>query len=144
MRTVSASTALDDAPREPTVQMPVAWSYTPSGAAETNVIPAGSTSLTVTPVAGLGPWLTTTMLKVIASPTAPRVSVWVLRILRFAEAAALSDTLALSFVGLGSASVCCVFWAWLTSAPGASTLATMVSVAGVPTFRSPTVHAGAV
>ena len=67
-------------PREPTVQMPVVGSYAPSGAAETNVIPGGSTSLTVTPVAGLGPWLTTTMLKVNASPTDRSRRVWVLRI----------------------------------------------------------------
>ena len=81
----------------------------PPGFAETNVSPGGSTSLTRTPVAGLGPRLTTTTLKVSVSPTDTVARVAVLRILRFADAAALSVTLALSFVGFGSASTCCVF-----------------------------------
>src|SRR5262249_48858276 len=54
---------------------------------------------------------------------------------------ALSETLDWSLAGLGSASVCAVFVAVLTSAPGVFTDATRVSVAdGADSGRGPIVH----
>ena len=65
--------------------------------------------------------------------------------LRLADSAALSVTLALSLAAFGSTSVCCVMVAVLTSAPGAVTVATIVSVAvrGPVSLSVPTVQAGA-
>ena len=142
--TVSSSTAGALTSRSPTVQTPVVALYSAAGFAETNTSPGGSTSLTRTPVAGLGPRLTTATWKVSGSPTATVERVATLRTLRFADAPALSVTLALSFAVFGSASTCCVFSALLTSPPSASTVATMTRVAESSAASAPTVQAGAV
>ena len=111
-----------------------------------NASPADNTSVSATPVAGLGPWLATVTLNVRSSPTCgvDRVSALVTR--RLADSAAFRVTLELSLAAFGSTSVCCVMVAVLTRAPGAVTVATIVSVAvaAVPVSLSvPTVHAGA-
>src|SRR5262245_55997285 len=53
----------------PTVQMPVAGSYTPAGVVPRNVRPAGNRSLTSVPVAGSGPRFRSVRVKLIVSPT---------------------------------------------------------------------------
>ena len=147
-RAVSVNPALAALASAPTVQRPVAGSYAPcDAAADSNASPAGNTSVTWTPVAGLGPWLLTTTMKVTSSPTTGDERVGALITLRLADSAALSVTLALSLAGFASTSVCCVMVAVLTSAPVAVTVATIVSVAvavGPVSLRVPTVHAGAV
>ena len=63
---------------------------------------------------------------------------------RLADSAALSVTLARSLAAFGSTSVCCVRVAVLTRAPGAVTVAMIVSVAvaaGPVSLSVPTVHA---
>ena len=106
-------------------------SYEPcDGAADSNASPADNTSVTWTPVAGLGPWLATITLNVSSSPTCGDDRVSVLITFRLADSAALSVTLARLLTGFESASVCCVMIAALTSGPGAVTVATIVSVTG--------------
>ena len=143
-RAVIVNPALPPLAIEPTVQRPVAESYAPcDGAADSNASPADNTSVTATPVAGLGPWLATITLNVSSSPTCGDERVSALVTLRLADSAALSVTLALLLAAFGSTSVCCVMVAVLTRAPGAVTVATIVSVAGVPvSLRVPTVHVG--
>ena len=85
--------------------------------------------MTATPVAGLGPWLATITLNVSSSPTWGDDRVSALVTVRLADSAALSVTLALLLAAFGSTSVCCVMVAVLTRAPGAVTVATIVSVA---------------
>ena len=65
---------------------------------------------------------------------------------RLADSAALSVTLALLLAAFASTSVCCVMVAVLTRAPGAVTVATIVSVAVARpvSLRVPMVQAGAV
>ena len=46
----------------------ILFSYCPSESSEMYVMPAGNTSLTYTPVALDGPWLTTVIVQVISSP----------------------------------------------------------------------------
>ncbi len=146
-RAVIVNPALPAFPSEPTVQRPVAGSYAPcDGAADSNASPADNTSVTATPVAGLGPWLATITLNVSSSPTCgdDRVSALVTR--RLADSAELSVTLALLLAAFGSTSVCAVTVAVWTRAPGAVTVATIVrvAVAAAPVSLSvPTVHAGA-
>src|SRR4029077_19823190 len=83
--------------------------------------------------------------KVSSSPTCGADRVSDLVTVRLADAAALSVTLARSLAGFASTSVCCVMVAVVTRAPGAVTVATSVSVAGVPvSLRVPTVQLGAV
>ena len=146
-RAVIVNPALPPFPSEPTVQRPVAGSYAPcDGAADSNASPADNTSVTATPVAGLGPWLATITLNVSSSPTWGDDRVSDLVTLRLADSAALSVTLALLLAAFGSTSVCCVMVAVWTRAPGAVTVATIVSVAvaAAPVSLSvPTVHAGA-
>src|SRR4029077_9806609 len=82
--------------------------------------------------------------KVSSSPTCGADRVSDLVTVRLADAAALSVTLARSLAGFASTSVCCVMVAVVTRAPGAVTVATSVSVAGVPvSLRVPTLQFGA-
>ena len=129
-RAVIVNPALPALASDPTVQRPVAGSYAPcDGAADSNASPADNTSVTATPVAGLGPWLATITLNVSSSPTWGDERVSALVTVRLADSAALSVTLALLLAAFGSTSVCCVMVAVLTRAPGAVTVATIVSVA---------------
>ena len=146
-RAVIVNPALPPLAIEPTVHRPVAESYAPcDAAADSNASPADNTSVTWTPVAGLGPWLPTTTMKVTSSPTTGDERVGALITLRLADSAALSVTLALLLAAFASTSVCCVMVAVLTRAPGAVTVATIVSVAvaaGPVSLRVPTLQLGA-
>src|SRR6187455_2855132 len=128
-RAVIVKPALPPLASAPIVQTPVTASYAPGdGVADSNARPADNTSVTATPVAGLGPWLVTTTLNVSSSPTWGDDRVSDLTTCRLADAAALSVTLALLLAAFGSTSVC-VTVAVFTRAPGAATVATIVSVA---------------
>ena len=85
-------------------------------------VPIGSASLMTTPVASLGPWFVAMTLNVTVSPTAGVGLLTVFAIERFADAAALSDTLDWSFAGFKSNSTCAVLTAVLTIVPGAATV----------------------
>ncbi len=61
--------ALEPLTSVPTFQMPVVLLYTPDGEALTNVSPCGSWSVTVTPLAVLGPELFTFKVNVTGWPT---------------------------------------------------------------------------
>ena len=90
-RAVIVNPALPAFAIDPTVQRPVAVSYEPcDGAADSNASPADNTSVTWTPVAGLGPWLATITLNVSSSPTCGADRVSVLITFRLADSAALS------------------------------------------------------
>src|SRR5262249_60682383 len=140
-RAVIDSRAARVAARSPTVHVLVPWSYGPcDGVADTNDTPAGSGSSTTTPVAGLGPWLVAVTVKVTSPPTGGLEPLIALPTSTSALVPALSSTVAWSFSGLGSASVCMVFCATLTSVPSVSTEASSVSVTVAALGRSPTVH----
>src|SRR5436190_8691300 len=125
--------------------MPVASSYVPcDGAADSKSSPADNSSVTWTPVAGLGPWLATVTLNVSSSPTCGDDRVSDLVTLRFADSAALSVTLARLLAGFESASVCCRMVAAVNRGPVAVTLATIVSVTGgAISLSAPMVQSGA-
>ena len=94
-----------------------------------------------TPVAGLGPRLVAVTVNVTCWSTAGVGLLIALVTWMSAVVAALSETLDWSLAGLGSASVCAVFVAVLTSAPGVFTAATRVSVADAGNGSVPIVHA---
>ena len=124
----------------PTVQRPVAGSYVPwLGRNETRGSPAGSRSVTSTPVASAGPLSPSVTVKVTVSPTLGRGLLTLLLSARLAARGSI-EAVSLLLAVFGSN------WsAWLTEAEFASglaltTLAVMIRVWGAPGATVPTVQ----
>src|SRR5262245_1146959 len=125
----------------PSVQSPVAASYVPCDAvAERNVSPAGSRSLTVALVAGLGPRLVTEIVNVTGEPRGGDGLLTSRLTCRSAVAAALTEAASLLLSGSGSISAWEATEALFTSTPGAVTVPTIVIVGAAPTAREPIVQ----
>ena len=109
-----------------TETLPVLVHAQPVPAADTNVTPAGSVSVTVMPVASEGPRLVTVTAYVIAPP-ATTVAVPVLAIARSAEATTVVPTVELLLPGTGSGVVLVTVAALVSDAPctGARTVTVM-------------------
>src|SRR5262245_42394865 len=122
----------------PTTHRPVLLSYVPwLGFADTKVRPAGSWSVTCTPVASSGPLLVNVTVNVIWSPTFGVASLTVLsmpRLARWGVSVALAVLLAL----LGSNWSLPVTIAVLVRAMGLVTAAVIVSTVWVPLASAPT------
>ena len=107
--------------------------------ADTKVRPAGSRSVTCTPVAGSGPALVTVTVKVIWSPT---LGVALLTVFDTARSACcgVSVALAVLLAVFGSNWSAWLMVAVLVNATGLTTLAPIVSTDWAPSASVPTVH----
>src|SRR5262249_61297128 len=106
----------------------------------TGGVSAGSASVTVTPLASLGPLLMAVTRKVTVWPTDGVGLSTVFWRARSAEGAAFSGAAAVSLLVFGSGSLAAVLVAMLVITPGCVTCAVMVSVALAPFWRAPTCH----
>ena len=111
------------------------------GVADTNVRPAGSASVTTTPVAGLGPAFATVTVNVTVSPTNGAGRSTVLVTPTSALAAPFTIAAAELLLDTGSGWSCPTTSARLVMAPATVTVAVSVSVADWPFSRVPIVHA---
>src|SRR5262249_37811458 len=137
---VSVSVALAAPASVPTAHRPVPLSYEPRpGTADTNWSPAGSKSVTATPVAASGPLLGSVTVNVTVSPT---LGVGFLTDFLSARSACcgFSVALPLLLVGTGSNWSLWARVAVLVSGPGLSTRAVSVSVCAADGSIAPTSH----
>ena len=111
------------------------------GVADTNVRPAGSASVTTTPVAGLGPLLATVTVNVTLSPTDGAGLSTVVFTPTSALAAPFTIAAAELLLSTGSGWSRATTSARLVMAPATVTVAASVSVADCPFSRVPIVHA---
>ena len=111
------------------------------GVADTSVSPAGSASVTTTPVAGLGPLLVTVTVNVTVSPTSGAGWSTVLVTPTSALAAPFTIAAAELLLATGSGWSCATTSARLVMAPATVTVASSVSVADCAFSSVPIVHA---